>query len=98
MIPVSLARTWPLVLRRDANGGDSGALVGSWPVRPDELANLDSYADAIAGVFRGQVVAIYDITGSRAERPSERAEAQAHGPGRRFERVISKAVPMGPHH
>lgn len=71
MILVSLARTWPLVLRGDADDGEAGALLGPWPVRPTELANLDSYADVIAGVFRGQVVAVYDITGRRAEnRPS----------------------------
>ncbi len=76
------------MLEGDAKGGEAGALLGSWPVRSAEMANLGRYADVIAGVFRGQMVAVYDITGRRAEKPSEHADAKAHGHGRRFERVI----------
>lgn len=93
MILSSLARTWPLVLRGTSTGGEAGALLGSWPMRPAELAALDRYADIIAGVFRGQVVAVYGITGRRPEKPAERAEAQAHGLGRRFDRVIFEGSP-----
>lgn len=61
MILVSLARTWPMVLRGDATA--EGATLAAWPVRPAELARLANFADVILGVFRGDVVAAYDVTG-----------------------------------
>jgi len=65
MILVSVARTWPMVLRGTATA--EAATQGAWPVCPADFERLDDFADVIAGVFREKVVTAFDITGSRWE-------------------------------
>jgi hypothetical protein len=90
MILVSLGYTWPRVIKGLMTTED--ALLVAWPVRPSEEEQLVRAADVLLGVFRGEVVAAYDITDWRWETPQERAEA-AREWRRHFPRVIFEGRP-----
>lgn len=91
MILVSLARTWPLVLRGAATADE--ATRGAWPARPAELDRLGHFADAILGVVRSNVVTAFDITGWRLEETAERAAAVRNRLGRTWPRLVFDVVP-----
>lgn len=91
MILVSLAQTWPLVLREAAT--PEAATQGAWPVRPTELESLDSFADVIAGVFRERVVSVFEITGWQWESDAERAAAIRQGHSRDNPRIVFEIRP-----
>lgn len=90
MILVSLGYTWPRVIKGLITTED--ALLVAWPVRPSEEEHLLRDTDVLLGVFRGEVVAAYDITGWRWETPQERATA-AREWRRHYPRVIFAGRP-----
>src|SRR5258708_19120174 len=83
-------RTWAMVLREEITA--ETATLAAWPVRPAELARLADFADVILGVFRGEVVAAYDITSWRLETEAERERA-AREWRRHFPRVVFEGTP-----
>jgi hypothetical protein len=86
MIVVSVARTWPLVLSGHATA--EAATQGAWPLRLAEFEHLDEFADVIAGVFREQVVSVFEIIGWRWETNAERAAALRQGLSRQNPRIV----------
>lgn len=59
MILVHLAYSWPAVARGEADAAD--VTLGNWAGIADD--KLDSYADAVLGIYKNEVVTAFDITG-----------------------------------
>lgn len=57
MILVNVKATWRLVLTGRFSAAD--ATLGRWYRGPD--ARIEQYGDAIAGVYRGRIVSVFDI-------------------------------------
>ena len=91
MILVSLGKTWPRVLREHATA--EWATLRAWPVWPRQYARLADFADVILGVYRGQVVTAYDITGWREETDAEMLKGISQGHPRHCPRVIFEGRP-----
>jgi len=86
MIIVSLDQTWPKVLEGVMTA--ERATLDTWPVRPNELAELDQFADVILGVYRYMFVSAYDIMTWHVETEEERAQAIREGATRDYLHVI----------
>ena len=59
VILVHLASSWPAVARGEADAAD--VTLGNWAGLADD--KLDSYADAVLGIYKNEVVTAFDITG-----------------------------------
>ncbi|MCA1693421.1 MAG: hypothetical protein LC749_01085, partial [Actinobacteria bacterium] len=59
MFLVNLPKSWPAVLAGTANA--ARVTLGEWARVTD--ADLETYGDAVLGVYRNVVVSAYDITG-----------------------------------
>lgn len=69
------------------------ATLRAWPVWPAQIERLVRFGDVLVGVFRGQVVTVFDIKNWRRETPAERAAAAQTWSRSGPERVIFDGVP-----
>lgn len=94
MILVNLASSWPAV----ANGQADPAAVtlGNWAQISDN--SLDTYADAILGIYKHEVVSAFDITGWHrlTEGPDAGRIAFTGEPSQQWKHLIGTANPGTP--